>query len=167
MNQHIKSGRPFRISYTFDAPREDVFAAFSTAEALAEWWGPAEMKNTVISLDFRPGGTFHFKMEGEGFVSYGRFLFRNIVPNELLEFNNAFADEHANVVPAPFDENFPREIFYSLLFTEANDKTAIFLSGEPVKADDAGHTAFAQLDSSMEQGFGATFKKLSEYLNKR
>ncbi len=95
-----------------------VFNAFSNAEALNEWWGPVETNNSVISLDFRPGGIFHFKMESDGHVSYGRFLFKTIQPYDLLEFTNAFADEKANIVQAPFDINIPLEIFYSMRFTE-------------------------------------------------
>ncbi|MBO9152139.1 SRPBCC domain-containing protein [Chitinophaga sp. MAH-28] len=85
----------FTLSYEFNAPRQLVFEAFSNAEALNEWWGPAETRNTVISLDFRPGGIFHFKMDYNGSVTYGRFLFRTIRPHYLLEFTNAFADENA------------------------------------------------------------------------
>ena len=49
----------FRLTHVFHAPKEKVFKAFSTAEALNAWWGPAETSNSVIKLDFRPGGIFH------------------------------------------------------------------------------------------------------------
>lgn len=62
----------------FKAPVEVVFDAFSTAEALNAWWGPVETKNSTISLDFRTGGTFFYKMEGSEQVNYARFLFHRI-----------------------------------------------------------------------------------------
>lgn len=154
----------FRLVHEFDAPRKLVFNAFSTAEALNEWWGPVESRNSVISLDFRPGGIFHFKMEFNGMTSYGRFLFGKIDPYDLLEFTNAFSDEHANIVKAPFDIQIPMEIFYRLAFTENKGKTTITLTGHPVNASPEEVEGFLSINTGMQQGFGATFDKLSAFL---
>jgi uncharacterized protein YndB with AHSA1/START domain len=154
------------MEYRFKAPRELVFNAFSSAEALNAWWGPAETRNSVISLDFRPGGIFHFKMEGKGQVSYGRFLFRDIQPPYLLEFTNAFADEKAQVVKAPFDMPFPLEILYRITFGEAGEETVLSLTGRPVDASPEEAASFLAINSSMHDGFGGTFGKLALYLHK-
>ncbi|MEQ8534934.1 MAG: SRPBCC domain-containing protein [Imperialibacter sp.] len=153
-----------RLAYEFNAPKQLVFNAFSTAEALNEWWGPVETKNSAVSLDFRPGGVFHFKMDFNGNVNYARFLFKTIEPYDLLEFSNAFADEHANPIPAPFDVILPVEIFYRLRFSERNGKTTIDLTGEPFNASQAEVGGFISIKESMRQGFGATFEKLGVYL---
>ncbi len=153
------------MSYEFRAPKELVFNAFSNADALGEWWGPVESKNSVIKLDFKPGGIFHFKMDFNGQISYGRFLFSKIQPYDLLEFTNAFADANAKVVKAPFDIQLPLEIFYRLVFTEHNGKTTITLTGRPVNASPEEQEAFNSIDADMQQGFGATFKQLSLYLD--
>jgi uncharacterized protein YndB with AHSA1/START domain len=150
----------------FDAPKELVFNAFSTAEALNAWWGPVETRNSVIKLDFTPGGIFHFKMESPAGTNYGRFLFGNIQPYDLLEFTNAFADEQARVVKAPFDIPLPLEIFYRITFTEHNGKTTITLTGQPVNASPEETAAFHSINDGMEQGFGGTFDKLAAYLDK-
>jgi uncharacterized protein YndB with AHSA1/START domain len=155
----------FEVSYTFNAPREMVFNAFGNQEALNAWWGPAETENSVISLDFRPGGIFHFKMQAGKFVNYGRFIFGEIRPYDLIEFNNAFADENAQVVDVPFDMDFPREIFYRVTFTEQNGKTTIQLTGSPLAATDAQTATFKDMKEDMEGGFGRTFEKLVNYLN--
>jgi uncharacterized protein YndB with AHSA1/START domain len=168
MSTHSVSTTPaFTLTYTFSAPKDLVFNAFGTAEALNEWWGPVESRNTVIQLDFKPGGIFHFKMEFPAFTTYGRFLFGRIQPYDLLEFTNAFADEKANVIQAPFDIPFPREIFYRLDFTEQNGQTTIHLTGLPVDASDEETKGFLSINTSMQQGFGATFDKLSNYLDKQ
>lgn len=155
----------FTFTYEFNAPRELVFGAFSDAGALNEWWGPAETENSVVSLDFRVGGIFHFKMMRDGKASYGRFLFRTIRPCQLLEFTNAFADEQANVVDAPFGFQFPREIFYRLEFADAGKgKTLVTLTGYPVNASPEEEAGFRSINADMEQGFGKTFGKLRIYL---
>mgnify|MGYP001069943518 CR=1 FL=1 len=167
MSGHQQNNKTtFTLAYQFDAPQQMVFEAFSNAEALNEWWGPAESQNSVISLDFRPGGNFHFKMDFNGSISYGRFLFGKIQPYSLLEFTNAFADEQARPVRAPFDIQLPLEIFYRLVFTEQDGKTTINLTGEAINATPEEIAAFGSISSSMQEGFSATFNKLSVYLRK-
>lgn len=156
----------FTFSYEFDAPKKSVFNAFSNADALNAWWGPVECKNTVISLDFRPGGIFHYQMDNNGSIAYGRMLFVKIEPYDLLEINNAFADENANPVSAPFDIKIPKEIFYRFRFSEQNGKTTIHMTGEPVNATAEEIAGFQSISEGMEMGFGATFFKLARYLKK-
>ena len=160
-----KTKEEFIIEHEFNAPKKLVFNAFADADALGEWWGPVECVNTVLKLDFRPGGIFHYKMEQNGKASYGRFVFGDIQPYDLLEFTNAFSDEHANVVKAPFDIQLPLEIFYRLHFTEKNGKTTIRLTGQPVRASQEEQAVFQSINTSMREGFGATFKLLQRYLN--
>ena len=152
-------------SYEFQAPKKLVFNAFADADALGEWWGPVECKNSVVKLDFRTGGIFHYKMENQGKVTYGRFLFGKIQPYDLLEFTNSFSDENANIVRAPFDIQLPLEIFYRLTFTEKNGKTTITLTGQPVNASKEEQSVFRSINADVQQGFGATFKQLEQYLN--
>jgi uncharacterized protein YndB with AHSA1/START domain len=167
MNMHQTTGKePFHFVYEFNAPQALVFNAFSSAEALNEWWGPVETENSVIQLDFKPGGIFHYKMDYKGNITYGRFLFGQIKPYDLLEFANAFADEQANIVPAPFDVQLPREIFYRLLFSEKNGKTTITMTGEPVNGTIEEEEGFYSINASMKEGFGATFDQLAVYLKK-
>lgn len=158
--------KDFSLTYEFNAPKQLVFNAFSTAEALNEWWGPAESKNSAISLDFRPGGIFHFKMEFGEQVSYGRFIFDKIEPYDLLEFTNAFADEQANVVEAPFDIPLPREIAYRLVFSEENGKTRIVITGKPVNGTTEEVAGFHSIREDMQRGFAAQFDQLAIYLRK-
>ncbi|WP_339811747.1 SRPBCC domain-containing protein [uncultured Imperialibacter sp.] len=162
----ISNKDKLRLSYEFNAPKEMVFNAFSTAEALNESWGPVETKNSAISLDFRPGGVFHFSMKFGDHVNYARFLFKTIEPYDLLAFTNAFADEKGNPIPAPFDVKLPVEIFYSLRFTETGGKTSIELTGEPFDATQEEINGFNSIAEDMQRGFGATFSKLTDFLKK-
>jgi uncharacterized protein YndB with AHSA1/START domain len=156
----------FTLTYNFHAPRKLVFNAFSNAEALGEWWGPVECKTTVLRLDFREGGIFHYQMEAEGKITYGRFLFVKIKPHHTLEFINAFADERANVVRAPFDFKLPLQILYHLKFMESGGITTIELQARPVDASDEETQVFLSISPSMVNGFSATFRNLETYLKK-
>lgn len=163
--QEINKNDRLVLSRVFNAPKELVFGAFSTVEALNQWWGPAESQNSVISLDFRRGGVFHFRMDFGGSVMYGRFQYIEIQPPDYLEFTNAFADENGNVVPAPFDKNFPLQVLYRLEFEEKEKgKTTIILTGEPLNPSSVQQQAFDSLMPSMNAGFERTWNKLELYL---
>jgi PhnB protein len=157
--------KELKLTHEFNAPKKLVFDAFTNAEALNEWWGPVETKNSVISLDFRPGGIFHYKMERGDKVSYGRFLFGRIQAPDLLEFTVAFADEHSNIVRAPFDMDLPKEVFYRLEFVEQDGRTTINLTGRPVNASPEEEEVFTSINTDMQKGFASTFGQLEQYIS--
>ena len=45
---------------TFDAPRVRVFRAFAEAEAVKQWWMSESCKIVYCTIDFRPGGVWHY-----------------------------------------------------------------------------------------------------------
>ena len=54
----------FNTSREIPATVEQVFAAFSDAERLSRWWGPAGFTNTFNVCEFKPGGRWSFVMHG-------------------------------------------------------------------------------------------------------
>ena len=45
---------------TFDAPREQVWKAFTDPELIPRWWGPHGTTTTVAEMDVRVGGTWRY-----------------------------------------------------------------------------------------------------------
>jgi uncharacterized protein YndB with AHSA1/START domain len=68
----------------FDAPRELVWAAMTSAEHIHNWWGPHGTYANVEQLDVRPGGRWRIAPAegGEGIAFGGEFL--EVVPPERL-----------------------------------------------------------------------------------
>lgn len=62
--------RELVITRTFDAPRELVFAAWTTPEHVAKWWGPRDFTITTREMDIRPGGVWRYIMHGPDGVDY-------------------------------------------------------------------------------------------------
>ncbi len=52
----------FNTSREIAASPRDVFAAFSDAERLARWWGPAGFTNTFHTFEFETGGRWIYTM---------------------------------------------------------------------------------------------------------
>src|SRR5918994_4213918 len=45
---------------TFDAPREQVWKAFTDPQLIPRWWGPNETSTEVVEMDVRPGGKWRY-----------------------------------------------------------------------------------------------------------
>ena len=77
--ESINAKKSFAISKSFQAPLKLVFDAYSKAEHLVHWWGPAGMGIKVAHLDFRPGGKFHYCLTGpDGNEMWGMFEYLEI-----------------------------------------------------------------------------------------
>ncbi|RYD56802.1 MAG: SRPBCC domain-containing protein [Sphingobacteriales bacterium] len=160
----IQTQEGLKIVREFDAPIDLVFGAFATAEAFAAWWGPTGMPVTVKSFDFRPGGTVHYKMEGNGQVMWGLFKFEKIKQSNLIQFVNSFSDEEGNICSSPFPMDFPLEIFNEIRLEESNGITTMTLQGHPVNATAAQKATYQSIKDNMQQGFAGTFDQLDAYL---
>ncbi|AGT08786.1 SRPBCC family protein [Paracoccus aminophilus] len=80
--------REIVLAKVLDHSRQKVFAAWMSAEALAQWYGPTGLRIESHEADIREGGIWRFDMVGvfEGkeqrFANLMRFL--EIVPNERI-----------------------------------------------------------------------------------
>ena len=52
------SGASSRTTHVISAPREAVYRAFVSVEALEQWQAPGDMTATVHHIDLRPGGGY-------------------------------------------------------------------------------------------------------------
>ena len=66
--------REFRVERVFDAPIERVWATYTDATLIPQWWGDG---TTVDHMDVRTGGSWRFvskTAEGQAFATSGEFL---------------------------------------------------------------------------------------------
>src|SRR3954451_3971273 len=75
----------FNTSREIAASIEDVFAAFSNAERLARWWGPAGFTNTFHTFDFETGGRWVYTMHSpHGGNPENESIFELVEPNKIV-----------------------------------------------------------------------------------
>ncbi|MFB5674059.1 SRPBCC domain-containing protein [Paenibacillus terreus] len=152
------------ITRTINAPRELVFEAFTQKEHLKHWWGPAGWEMEVIKLDLRPGGICHYCLQADGNVMWSKFVYREISAPEKVIYVSSFADEEGNTNRGPFSETWPLEVLNTLTFSEQNGKTMITLHAVPLTTAEEELETFKSILDSMQQGFGAAFEQLDQYL---
>ena len=157
--------RELVITGVFDAPRELVWKAFTESDRLAHWWGPEGFTMLARTLDFRPGGSFHYSMRSpDGQVMWGKFVFRDVRAPERMEFVSSFSDEEGNITRAPFSPTWPLEISNTVTLTESDGKTTVTLRGGPINATEEERETFWNAQESLRQGFAGTFNQLAAYL---
>jgi uncharacterized protein YndB with AHSA1/START domain len=75
----------FRHSVDIPATPEQVFAAISSPERLARWWGPAGFTNTFSDFEFKTGGCWNMVMHGPNGANYpNENVFGEIVTNQKV-----------------------------------------------------------------------------------
>ncbi len=81
------------ITRQFKAPRDRVFAAFTSAEMLALWMGPGPCAVSKATVDLRVGGAYRFIIDNpEGQMCVGG-TYREIKAPEKLVFTWAWEDD--------------------------------------------------------------------------
>ncbi|MEU5860910.1 MULTISPECIES: SRPBCC family protein [unclassified Nonomuraea] len=85
----------YEIVRTFDAPREDVYAAWTEPERFSRWFGPRMLTTPVgrITLDARPGGRWRATLVGEdGFEATLEGSYREVQAPARLVFTTGDPD---------------------------------------------------------------------------
>jgi len=130
------------------ADRFRVYEAFTDADQLARWWGPAGFTIPALEFDPRAGGWYRIEMkppEGDPFVLIGAF--RTVDPPERLAFGFVWEE------PDPDDV----EMLAELSFEETGHGTRVALRQGPFRTD-----ARRQLH---RDGWGESLDKLAAWLD--
>lgn len=156
------------ISRTFKAPILLVWEAFSTAENLAQWWGPKGVETLVKQFQFEINGVFHYGLQlPDGSIMWGIFNYKEIDKPTKLAFTNAFSNEEGEIVHAPeipFGEDWPLEILNTITFKEQDDTTLMKMVSYPVNPTEESVQTFGSNIQNMEIGFNGTFDNLELFL---
>jgi len=163
----LGTSRAFVISRVFDAPRDLVWKAHSELEGLKHWWGPKGFTWVTGTLDFRPGGMFHYGMRSpNGQEMWGRFVYREIVKPERIVSVSSFSDEKGGLTRHFLSPEWPLEMLNTATFTEAEGKTTLTINSVAINATAHERKIFEDGFASMQGGFTGTFDQLAAYLAK-
>ncbi len=142
------SATELRMSRTFDAPRDVVFAAHTQAEHLKHWWGRGNPLD--VQIDFRVGGAWRMVETADGEQHAFRGEFREIDAPDSFTWTFEY-------------EPMPGHVLVErMAFTEEAGRTTVTsLSTFANQADRDG-----MLESGMEQGAEQSYAALDTYLAK-
>jgi|GEM_PF-85814 len=153
------------ITRTFNAPRDQVFRAWTDLEAFARWFGPKGGKTTVLSGEVRSGGAVLYSQRfGDGPAMIGKFEYQEVDAPERLVYISAFADEEGNVVRAPFSESWPLRIENTVSLEDLGRQTTLTMSAFPLDASEAEAATFTAAAEMVRQGCAGMLDVLDEFL---
>lgn len=156
----------FVISRVLDAPRELVWKVFTDPEHMKQWWGPKGFTVFHATMDLRVGGTYLYGIRSPaGDPMWGKFVFREIKPQERLVFINSFSDENGGVTRHPMAPSWPLELLSVFTFEAlADGRTKFTVRWSPYQPSEEERKTFEAGRASMQQGWGGTLEQLAAYL---
>jgi uncharacterized protein YndB with AHSA1/START domain len=136
------------ITRIFDAPRAQVFRAWTDPAQVAAWYGPAHMEAPPerVNIDLRVGGRWELTMvprEGDGREFAIGYDILELVEPELIVLRS-------DPMPGMHEPTVVRVEFH-----DHGDKTRMTLSDGPLPVAGRGHA---------EAGYNAALDKLAAYL---
>ena len=154
-------GKEIVITRVVDAPREQVWQAWTEPEHFKKWWGPKGFTCPASKIDLREGGKYlHCMRSPDGKDYWSTGTYKEIVPQKKIVCTDSFADENGNIVPAShygMSDDFPLELIVTITFDEVDGKTQMTLThiGTPV----------GEMSEMTQAGWNESFDKLAESLN--
>ena len=143
-----------------DAPCELVFDAWTQAEHLLQW-SVARCTN-----DPRPGGMLHYAMRTtDGYLMWGKWIYRRIDRPERLEVIQSFSDEGGGTTPHPLAPEWPREVLSIATFDENDGRTTLTIRWSPHNATESERATFNAAHAQMQQGWAGMFDQFAAYLS--
>jgi uncharacterized protein YndB with AHSA1/START domain len=146
------SDRVIHIEREFDAPRHEVFAAYTDPQLIPEWWGPRNTSTSVDQMDVKTGGSWRFIVRNaDGSESGFHGSYREVTPPERIvqTFEWEGMPGHVCVETAVFED-----------LGDRTKVTTTSLFHTPEERD-------GMLQSGMESGMNETYARLDELLARR
>jgi uncharacterized protein YndB with AHSA1/START domain len=158
--------KDFIVTRMFDAPRALVWACFTDPAHMKEWWGPKGSTIVASNMNLRVGGSYHGAMrDPQGNVMWAKFVYREVVPPELLVWEHSFSDEAGGLTRHPLSPTWPLKLLTRVTLQEvAGGKTKLTLRWTPLDATEEERETFAAAHDSMQGGWTGTFDQLGDYL---
>ncbi len=135
---------------TLDAPRAQVFRAYTDPDLITQWWGPAKYKMKIEKFETRRNGVWRFVQsddDGNEFVCRG--VFHEVKPPELIINTFEFEPmvDHVQLQFATFEEKDGKTIFTA---------KSVYQSVE-----DRDGELSAEMEAGMNEGFDRLDKLLA------
>jgi uncharacterized protein YndB with AHSA1/START domain len=144
----ITKRRELYVTRLYDAPRHQVYRAWTEPQHVARWWGPKDFTNPVCEIDTRVGGRLHIVMRGPDGTDYPM---RGVITEIRAPERFAFDYEALDAAGKPVLSGR-----LSVTFADEGGKTRMSLS---TYAEGLGPDAADKLEG-MEAGWNQSLERL-------
>jgi uncharacterized protein YndB with AHSA1/START domain len=150
-----KANLTVKVERSFDAPLDLVWAAWTQAELLDQWWAPKPYKAVTKDMDFREGGRWLYAMTSpEGQKHWDLKTFLKITPKKSFSYRSTFCDENGNVKP---------ETQGSVWTNSFNERDGVTVVTNDIQVPSLEHLE-AQIKMGFKEGYTMGLNQLEELL---
>ena len=150
-----KENKTIHVKREFDATLDLVWKAWTTAEILDQWWAPKPWEAETKTMDFRPGGFWHYAMVSpEGEKHWSKASYISIVKEKSFTAKDGFCDENGTM-----DPTFPQNLWENN-FSAKEDKTQI----DVILTFDTLTDLEKIMEMGFKEGFTMSLQNLDELL---
>jgi uncharacterized protein YndB with AHSA1/START domain len=160
----------FVINRTFNAPRDLMFDLWTDPKHVSQWMPPTGFTMEYLRADIKTGGSSFYCMQGAGGMKmYGKANYKEITKPNRLVYTQVFCDENEKIGRHPMVPTWPETMLTTVTLSEEGpDKTRVTIVWEVSgNATAAERETFSKSKSGMSQGWGGSFDKLEDYVNKK
>jgi len=145
MNFNVdKANKKIKVEREFAAPLKTVWAAWTQAKWLDQWWAPKPWKAETKSLDFKVDGRWLYAMVGpDGTTQWSFADYKSIEPQKSFSLEDGFCDENGKL-----QADSPQSSWTNT-FREIDGTTTVFIEIKFDKVED--------LEKIIEMGFKEGF----------
>lgn len=148
-----KENKTVNVKREFNASLSNVWAAWTEAEILDQWWAPAPFKSKTKSMEFKEGGRRLYAMVGtEGEERWSTFDYSSISPKTNFKYAATFCDAEGNA-NSEFGSSY-----WNITFSEQGDSTIVDIA---ITRD-----SLEELEKIVAMGFKEGFTSAMQGLDK-
>jgi uncharacterized protein YndB with AHSA1/START domain len=120
------------VTRLFDAPVEQVWAAWTADTEVMKWWGPAPFTCPEARMDVREGGASVVSMRSpDGFEIWMRWDYSTVIPNVRMEYSQNMCDRDGNLIDPTsigMPAEFPRDVATIVTLTPRDGRTEMTIT---------------------------------------
>ncbi|QNF33191.1 SRPBCC domain-containing protein [Adhaeribacter swui] len=150
-----KENHKINVERLFDAPLDLVWAAWTEADILDQWWAPKPWRAKTKSMDFREGGHWLYCMVGpENEEHWCKSEYFTIQPEKYFSAIDGFCDAEGNLNP-----EMPRNKWENT-FTPQQEQTRVNIDLSFDSLEDLEQI----IQMGFREGFTAGLENLDQYI---
>ncbi|MDF9799422.1 putative glyoxalase superfamily protein PhnB/putative protein YndB with AHSA1/START domain [Catalinimonas alkaloidigena] len=150
-----KENNQIKVERSFNAPIDLVWAAWTEADILDQWWAPKPWVAQTKSMDFREDGHWLYAMVGpEKEKHWARVDYIKIIPEKYFSAYDSFCDAEGNP-----NSSLPRNKWENN-FTDRIDETLVNV----VLSFDTLEDLEKIIAMGFKEGFAAGLENLDQYI---
>ncbi|MDR2222397.1 MAG: SRPBCC domain-containing protein [Flavobacteriaceae bacterium] len=141
------------VNRAFKGSVLQLWRAWTEAEYLDCWWAPHPFVNKTKNLDLKEGGNWFYSMSGpEGQEFWGKAVFKKIVDQHEIQWEDAFCDETGTPV-----EGFAKSL-WTIRFSQKEDVAYLAIT--------IAHEKWEDVEANINMGFKEGFCTALDNLEK-